>query len=224
MKRNSFTVAEVLITLGIIGLISAMTLPSLIKNYSKKVTTERLKQTYSMLEQAIKLSEVKNGELEYWSVPKIVGENNVKITENFVKMYIEPYLQVIGKNELNSSSASYPYYYHDANGKLVLLGGHTHYSIALINGVYLHFNAGDYESAPADISVRVDINGKKNPNTLGEDLFTIRIYPKFDNYDRTSRSNLLRLCKSDSYYYQALTCFQLIKYDGFEIKKDYPWF
>ena len=39
----AFTLAEVLITLGIIGIIASMTLPQLIKNYQKKVTAERLK-------------------------------------------------------------------------------------------------------------------------------------------------------------------------------------
>ena len=48
-KRAAFTLAEVLITLGIIGVVAAMTLPSLIQNYQKGVALNRLKQTYSQL-------------------------------------------------------------------------------------------------------------------------------------------------------------------------------
>ena len=42
-KFVGFTLAEVLITLGIIGVVAALTLPSVIQKYQKKVTVERLK-------------------------------------------------------------------------------------------------------------------------------------------------------------------------------------
>lgn len=38
MKLNSFTLAEVLVTLGIIGVVAALTMPTLIANYRKQVT------------------------------------------------------------------------------------------------------------------------------------------------------------------------------------------
>ena len=41
---NAFTMAEVLITLGIIGIIAAITMPSLIKNYKKHEAEVRLKK------------------------------------------------------------------------------------------------------------------------------------------------------------------------------------
>lgn len=40
----SFTMAEVLITLGIIGIVAAMTLPALIQKYQKQETSARLKK------------------------------------------------------------------------------------------------------------------------------------------------------------------------------------
>ena len=36
-KKLAFTLAEVLITLGIIGVVAALTLPALISNYKKQV-------------------------------------------------------------------------------------------------------------------------------------------------------------------------------------------
>ena len=50
--KKSFTLAEVLITLGIIGIVAAMTLPSLIGNYKKKVLKEQFKVAYSLIQQA----------------------------------------------------------------------------------------------------------------------------------------------------------------------------
>ena len=43
--RKGFTLADVLITLGIIGIVAALTLPSLIQKYQEKVTLERLKKS-----------------------------------------------------------------------------------------------------------------------------------------------------------------------------------
>lgn len=49
--QAAFTLAEVLITLGIIGIIAAMTLPSLIARYQKKVWAAQLKYNVSLLSQ-----------------------------------------------------------------------------------------------------------------------------------------------------------------------------
>ena len=45
--------AEVLITLGIIGIVAAMTIPAMLGSYRKKVVENKLKVTYSMISQAL---------------------------------------------------------------------------------------------------------------------------------------------------------------------------
>ena len=44
MKRSGFTLAEVLITLGIIGVVAALTIPNLIAGYEKQVTISKLQK------------------------------------------------------------------------------------------------------------------------------------------------------------------------------------
>ena len=61
MKIRAFTLAEVLITLGIIGVVAAMTLPSLMNKIQKRDTAARLKKFYSAMNQAINRSTVDNG-------------------------------------------------------------------------------------------------------------------------------------------------------------------
>lgn len=56
-KMFAFTLAEVLITLGVIGVVSAMTIPTLISNYRKKQLEVQIKATYSTIQQAIKFAD-----------------------------------------------------------------------------------------------------------------------------------------------------------------------
>lgn len=52
LKKSAFTLAEVLITLGIIGVVAAMTLPVLTQKYQKMVLKNQYKKVYSTLSQA----------------------------------------------------------------------------------------------------------------------------------------------------------------------------
>ncbi|MCM1339514.1 MAG: type II secretion system GspH family protein [Muribaculaceae bacterium] len=52
MKKRAFTLAETLITLGIIGIVAAMTVPVLISNTNGAKYRSQLKKTYSTLNQA----------------------------------------------------------------------------------------------------------------------------------------------------------------------------
>lgn len=61
MRNKGFTLAEVLITLGIIGVVAALTIPSLLSTYKKRVTATKLKQTYSILSTALNTSETEIG-------------------------------------------------------------------------------------------------------------------------------------------------------------------
>ena len=77
-QKLGFTLAEVLITLGIIGIVAAMTIPVLMTNYQKKTTATRAKKAYSELLQAIKLSENDNESMESWNVGETSSIENTK--------------------------------------------------------------------------------------------------------------------------------------------------
>ena len=52
MKKYGFTLAEVLVTLGVIGVVSAMTIPTLMQNHQKKTYVTQLHKIYNELQQA----------------------------------------------------------------------------------------------------------------------------------------------------------------------------
>ena len=63
---GAFTLAEVLITLGIIGIVAAMTLPTVINNHKRVETETRLKKAYSTISQAFQAAQAKHGEVKDW--------------------------------------------------------------------------------------------------------------------------------------------------------------
>ena len=98
--KKGFTLAEVLITLGIIGVVAAMTLPTLIQNYKRHEVETRLAKFYTTINQAIQMSETVNGDKMYWEV---LGhgfekdeEGNVDKTKSiplaWFNKYLRPYL------------------------------------------------------------------------------------------------------------------------------------
>lgn len=61
-NKGAFTLAEVLITLGIIGVVASMTLPALVQNNRNKELQTGLKRSYSVLSQALDMYQAENGE------------------------------------------------------------------------------------------------------------------------------------------------------------------
>lgn len=65
-RVSGFTLSEVLITLGIIGIIAALTLPVLIQKHNNKVVETRLMKFYSAINQAVRMAEVEHGDKTDW--------------------------------------------------------------------------------------------------------------------------------------------------------------
>ncbi len=61
--RKGFTLAEVLITIGIIGVVAAMTIPTLITKYKRHVAEVKLQKFYSVINNAMKMIEQNYGEI-----------------------------------------------------------------------------------------------------------------------------------------------------------------
>src|SRR5574344_2924173 len=89
-KFLAFTLAEVLITLGIIGIVAAMTIPTLITRSQQNQVITHLQKFYSTLTNALNRSTIENGDMETWNIPET--QNDVEQMITFVKQYLSPYL------------------------------------------------------------------------------------------------------------------------------------
>ena len=89
MSKKAFTLAEVLITLGIIGIVSALVFPSLIESHQKRKTALAVKKAYVELNQVLNMAINDYGEPASWNYQK--SDELVQ----WVQTYIEPYVKVI---------------------------------------------------------------------------------------------------------------------------------
>ncbi len=199
-KHLAFTLAEVLITLGILGIVSALTIPSFMQKYKKEEATARLKKFYSTMGQAITLSESKNGTLNDL-LEKNAGVDEV---EEWFNKYLAGYL----KFEKGSYSPN------KNRGFTVYLADGSSFYLWKANCTEVFF----------------DINGDKKPNTMGRDQFNFMLCSDniagwadnkhWSSYYNSGTSRLRRrnLCITEPRF-----CSGLLEYDNWEFKEDYPY-
>ena len=232
-KRVAFTLAEVLITLGIIGVVAALTLPSVIQNYKKQVTVNQLKKAYSVLGQVAQKAFADNGPAGFEEGSKIKGDD----VKAFFDTYWLPYfkgVEVYPENispKLNDNMD----YYKMANGIYTFTHACTKYDAGRIffstsDGmtyfVYMNNWVNKYDENGNLISqdavymsnqlVYVDVNGIKPPNTFGKDVFMFVVdfdngFVRPDAY-RSSQATVDNECKTS-----GMACTSKIMREGWKI-------
>ena len=88
MKKSGFTLAEVLITLGIIGVVSAVTLPTLMSNSQYKQVGVKLSKMYSTTENAARAWVAANGNFESVSVLDDKNKIKTEVDENNIQNFV----------------------------------------------------------------------------------------------------------------------------------------
>jgi prepilin-type N-terminal cleavage/methylation domain-containing protein len=203
---TAFTLAEVLITLVVIGVIAAITVPTLIQNYKKQEASARIKKFYSTMQQVVTKAKADGNDWE--DGVEIAGNSEEDIKEihkNFADKYILPYM--IYEKIVNLGSNFYVY----------LNDGSYFYLPNVSNRNCMHFV--------------VDINGEKKPNELGRDKFNFHYctasdtqymeQSKFTPYrdkNMDTREQTHKWCE----VYGAW-CTALLAIDNWEFKSDYPY-
>lgn len=82
-KKFGFTLAEVLITLAIIGIVAAMTIPSLVQKYKERAIVTRVKKTAAMLNEAYKLATLEYGDYDNWNLSVTDAETGDQLENDY---------------------------------------------------------------------------------------------------------------------------------------------
>lgn len=157
MKKTGFTLAEILITIGILGVIAALTIPALIAGYERQTTASTLKKGVSIIANAIEMAEANDMMLD----PNSTG--------NQLMEQIRPYLDIVTRCENTTGCGLVNT--TDYNGGSTLKLNTTDSRYVLANGTVI----GAKKSADSDdIWVYFDVNGEQKPNKMGFDTFMMR--------------------------------------------------
>jgi len=178
----AFTLAEVLITLGIIGVIAAMTMPSLITGMNKKVIEARLKEDYSILQQVMYKAQLDDATFA------IDFPNNMAGSKDWFDRFISPNMKYANvcfntsgcwhTNQTYTLSGERVYcdkpgvgigddiiVINMQNGSTVIIDGYGKGSIKSYFGVDIEVNSS--------IIIFIDANGKNGPNVVGKDIYAL---------------------------------------------------
>ena len=189
--KKAFTLAEVLVTLGIIGVVSAMTVPTLMQNYQKKSYVTQLNKVYNEIQQAIVQLMTDRNAVNL----KESGINSTAATQNFIKNYFK----VV--NTCNQSlTPCFGDSYKLLNGQTYGTSGHVNTSYVLTGGAAIRPLYVAEGSAGKIVNILVDINGQQGPNILGRDTFYMAIYNNgsIDSYNANATSVPLTEDQRDS--------------------------
>ncbi|MDR1168475.1 MAG: type II secretion system GspH family protein [Heliobacteriaceae bacterium] len=202
--KKGFTLAEVLVTLAIIGVVAALTMPSLIANYKKQETIARLKKFYSSWSQAVLMAQADKGEVENWTFPlEKTVEGSAESVEKFFMEYLAPNVKYTRIDKVQNSINTY-----------------------FPDGSQVNISMG------ACVDIRFDTNGSRQPNVHGRDAYLFTLCPKsaYNNYCGNkiyfcpflfgqiyNRADALDKCKNSWY------CSGLLMLDNWEFKEDYPF-
>lgn len=167
--KHGFTLAEVLITLGIIGVVAALTVPILINNSQNAALYDKLLKSYSTLTQAYT-----SGVGKYGDAVSAFGKSQAIFTDAFTQG-----LNTTKKCAINSDNSCWPAFIDlSTTGAASSLSDQWqgNDTALLVDGtaILLAFNyidCADPASAGICGIVLVNTNGIEKPNIIGKDVF-----------------------------------------------------
>lgn len=210
-KKSAFTLAEVLITLGIIGVVAALTIPTLVVKHRKQVVVEKLKKTSSSLLQASNLSKVDYGDSKRESFEPLNADSAL---EMFNKYYV-PYMKFlkVEKGEkgvfgyLPDGTVLYFFKTYE-NNELNNPWNNTYFAVCMD------------EKACEDIESKVKLGYNSNIAN-GKNIFGLYHSGKIPTFifKFYSHDQRVQMCKNNT---NIESCSGLIFEAGWKIPDDYP--
>jgi len=227
--KFGFTLVEVLITIGIIGVVAAITIPGLVTNYKKKITVAKLKEDYSIFAQAMKKAVDDNGGTVNFTEFTDIQERNPFVFDNYVKPYLK--ISRVCPSPTLGSTDCWVQAKSLSNKSVNWNHGLT---FELIDGQTVRMWAGKNH-----IQFKINVNGLKNDAVLGKDVFgffidstgtvylngeqdiqSTELVKKLDTFKNGTNSGCNKEINTGT---AGDYCGALIKYNNWKIPKDYPW-
>lgn len=222
--KKGFTLAEVLITIGIIGVVAAITIPGLITTYKKHVLETKMKEFYSIFNQSLKLAEADYEDMEGWDYSagttkdedgNIIHRSNITNYEWFQR-YLQPYLKtstVVNKYHLY-------YVWYDGFG-IEFINGTAVSCGTFDGGVQGKLVCMYYPNAEKMRNVKDNTN-EANRLIPGKDYFLFEIKHELENKGLRPYNSNSCYQTTGTQYLPSPGCAKLIIDNNWKIPKNYP--
>ena len=188
-KTHAFTLAEVLITLVIIGIVAAITVPTIMANSNEQAVRSALRKNYSVLQQAAERYYADNGE-------------HLSMSTNFSEDFFFKYFNIAKNCTIDGCDFGQDIKYKNYGGfemdEYSGIGDRS--GIMLADGTFISYLYQDIyygedkyvttTTRERGLTVLIDVNGLKKPNTYGRDLFKFDIV--LENGDGSSGLSKVR--------------------------------
>ncbi|MFH0702425.1 MAG: type II secretion system protein [bacterium] len=195
MNKKGFTLLEVVMTLAIVGAIAAIVYTTVLPKIEDAQHKTEFKETYSVLDQATSRIKADNG-----GSLKGVFPNNNAMRDKY-KQYL---------NTVKSCDAGQAFgncWHNDGSLKWLngspITGWNDNAGMILNNGVLLYFGISSPSCTALSGTllscgfILIDVNGWKVPNTIGKDIYGIRVQEtgikpmgtKGESYENTCTSS-----------------------------------
>jgi len=171
-QNNAFTLAEALITLLILGIIAALTIPGLTISMQKSEQVSGMKKAYSTLANATKKMNFANDIAEY---KRFWDDENTFWNEISKQLNV---MQFCNNNETGCFTKEN---IKSLNGNDTGTYDGKNYTLRTTDGYCYQYTAGTVEADKYGIEQSdaqkalgvflVDVNGDAKPNTIGRDLY-----------------------------------------------------
>ncbi len=158
LNKNGFTLAEILITLGIIGVVAALTIPTLISNFQDQEYKIAYKKAFSLASQAwtSAVSDYRVDSRTSWT------DKESRIN-NF--MTFKSYFKVIKDCDSNNNAECW-----DSSGEKYYTNAPMASGSAFIDSSGMAWSITSNGDGQGQ-EILVDTNGMKKPNKYGQDRF-----------------------------------------------------
>lgn len=228
--KHAFTLAEVLITLGVIGIVAAMTIPSLMTAHNKHVIETRLFKLHSTILQGIRMAQANSdGNFNLNNLEQYSVNGNGFSWEKSKAVFEEYFAPVFKVSHTYPKGKIFPVYSADGSTRVDSIDGNS-FIFSLTDGTIIGFvKAGNSEIFYIDVILNPN---KKHPRS-GRDTFFMKYAS--DGYGNFSyqpigtynKEKFKEYCASKQIrpaysMYPSAFCTALIFKNNFKIPSDYP--
>lgn len=225
--RHGFTLAEVLITLGIIGVVAAITIPSLISKIGKRQLESQIKTSYATIAQTMRAAESDGVDFDMQ-----IQDKNVDSMKEWFNTYMSPYLKTEKvcyntagcwhkKGEVKTLNGGIPYC--ETNAGI----GYDILTFIIAKGAFFDIDGFDPSDMQRFFGINTDsqglifyfdANGDRKPNRVGKDIYVMAFTDKGlvpAGNDKTRAEVEQNCLKGDGYW-----CLSYVMANGWQISDE----